>query len=1205
MDDSQTSINPTYAVAGAEVKVTATFDKDVTTPTGSTLGTAAINWTAHSGTKTEWVGMVNVEPVADSVKSLTLTLKGFQDAAGNTGVEYRLDNALAITPTLTLENIGTVNGEGAANVTVRGGSKRFESTDTLTIKAVDTDNKEVTQTTTVAALGKWNAALDVSGLKDGTITVTVNGTNDLGAPAEEAGTTFTLTQTKPTVDDSQTSINPTYAVAGAEVKVTATFDKDVTTPTGSTLGTAAINWTAHSGTKTEWVGMVNVEPVADSVKSLTLTLKGFQDAAGNTGVEYRLDNALAITPTLTLENIGTVNGEGAANVTVRGGSKRFESTDTLTIKAVDTDNKEVTQTTTVAALGKWNAALDVSGLKDGTITVTVNGTNDLGAPAEEAGTTFTLTQTKPTVDDSQTSINPTYAVAGAEVKVTATFDKDVTTPTGSTLGTAAINWTAHSGTKTEWVGMVNVEPVADSVKSLTLTLKGFQDAAGNTGVEYRLDNALAITPTLTLENIGTVNGEGAANVTVRGGSKRFESTDTLTIKAVDTDNKEVTQTTTVAALGKWNAALDVSGLKDGTITVTVNGTNDLGAPAEEAGTTFTLTQTKPTVDDSQTSINPTYAVAGAEVKVTATFDKDVTTPTGSTLGTAAINWTAHSDTRTEWVGMVNVEPVADSVKSLTLTLKGFQDAAGNTGVEYRLDNALAITPTLTLENIGTVNGEGAANVTVRGGSKRFESTDTLTIKAVDTDNKEVTQTTTVAASGKWNAALDVSGLKDGTITVTVNGTNDLGAPAEEAGTTFTLTQTKPTVDDSQTSINPTYAVAGAEVKVTATFDKDVTTPTGSTLGTAAINWTAHSGTKTEWVGMVNVEPVADSVKSLTLTLKGFQDAAGNTGVEYRLDNALAITPTLTLENIGTVNGEGAANVTVRGGSKRFESTDTLTIKAVDTDNKEVTQTTTVAASGKWNAALDVSGLKDGTITVTVNGTNDLGAPAEEAGTTFTLTQTKPTVDDSQTSINPTYAVAGAEVKVTATFDKDVTTPTGSTLGTAAINWTAHSGTKTEWVGMVNVEPVADSVKSLTLTLKGFQDAAGNTGVEYRLDNALAITPTIAFETINDVTGPTTATINGTSTRFDQGDKIEIKAVDDYDSEVLGSATVLDDGTWTVDLDLTTLKDGEITVYANGTNSLSAIADEMSTTFNYSSTTALVVPNYWERYSAELPSLKAA
>ncbi|MGR5165537.1 hypothetical protein ACPV4X_27110, partial [Vibrio owensii] len=106
-----------------------------------------------------------------------------------------------------------VNETGAASVAVNGDSTRFETTDTLTIKAVDAENKEVTQITTVTALGKWNATLDLSGLKDGTITVTVNGTNDLGAPAKDVGTTFTLTQTKPTVDDGQTSINPTYAAA--------------------------------------------------------------------------------------------------------------------------------------------------------------------------------------------------------------------------------------------------------------------------------------------------------------------------------------------------------------------------------------------------------------------------------------------------------------------------------------------------------------------------------------------------------------------------------------------------------------------------------------------------------------------------------------------------------------------------------------------------------------------------------------------------------------------------------------------------------------------------------------------------------------------------------------------------------------------------------------------------------------------------------
>ncbi|MEF1251331.1 tandem large repeat, partial [Vibrio owensii] len=438
------------------------------------------------------------------------------------------------------------------------------------------------------------------------ITVTVNGTNDLEAPAKEAGTTFTLTQTKPTVDDGQTSINPTYAAAGESVTVTATFDKGVTTPTGSTLGTAAINWTAQAGTQTQWVGTAEVAAVADSVKSVALTLQGFNDATGNAGEAFTSSKELVMTPTLTVENIGDVNETGAASVAVNGDSARFESTDSLTIKATDSEGTEASANVNPNAGGAWGSTLDVSGLKDGTITVTVNGTNDLGAPAKEAGTTFTLTQTKPTVDDGQTSINPTYVAAGEIVTVTATFDKGVTTPTGSTLGTAAINWTAQAGTQTQWVGTVEVASVADSVKSVALTLQGFNDATGNAGESFTSSKELVMTPTLTVENIGDVNEAGAASVAVSGDSTRFESTDTLTIKAVDTDNKEVTKTTTVTALGKWNATLDVSGLKDGTITVTVNGTNDLEAPAKEAGTTFTLTQTKPTVDDGQTSINPTY-----------------------------------------------------------------------------------------------------------------------------------------------------------------------------------------------------------------------------------------------------------------------------------------------------------------------------------------------------------------------------------------------------------------------------------------------------------------------------------------------------------------------------------------------------------------------------------------------------------------------
>ncbi|MEZ9151510.1 tandem large repeat, partial [Vibrio lentus] len=386
---TKVTFDPTYQEIGKDVQVELKFDKELQ-EAKATLGANNITMIADTENKKVWTGTVKVPNVPDL--GVGLVVSQYKDLVGNVG-EDNTSYELPITPTLTVEAISDVNGEGVANVTVSGGSKRFEIGDSFTIKARDSEGSEVTvnPNPNPNADGDWSSKLDVSGLKDGTIRVTVNGTNKLEAPAKEAGTTFTLTQTKPTVDDSQTSINPTHAAAGESVTITATFDKGVTTPTGSALGTAAINWTAQSGTQTQWVGTAEVASVADSVKSVALTLQGFSDATGNTGEAFTSSKALAMTPTLTVEAISDVNEAGAASVAVSGNSTRFETTDTLTIKAVDTDNKEVTQTTTVAALGKWNATLDVSGLKDGTIAVTVNGTNDLEAPAKEAGTTFTLT----------------------------------------------------------------------------------------------------------------------------------------------------------------------------------------------------------------------------------------------------------------------------------------------------------------------------------------------------------------------------------------------------------------------------------------------------------------------------------------------------------------------------------------------------------------------------------------------------------------------------------------------------------------------------------------------------------------------------------------------------------------------------------------------------------------------------------------------
>ncbi|WP_258071293.1 Ig-like domain-containing protein, partial [Vibrio jasicida] len=248
---------------------------------------------------------------------------------------------------------------------------------------------------------------------------------------------------------------------------------------------------------------------------------------------------------------------------------------------------------------------------------------------------------------------------------------------------------------------------------------------------------------------------------------------------------------------------------------------------------------------------------------------------------------------------------------------------------------------------------------------------------------------------------------------------------------------------TKVTFDPLHQEIGKAVDIKLEFDKELQEAT-ATLGTNNVtSLTADPADKKVWTGTVNV-PNSPEL-GVGLVVSQYKDLVGNVG-DDNTSYELPITPTLTVENISDVNETGAESVAVSGNSTRFESTDSLTIKATDSEGIEASANVNPNAGGAWNSTLDVSGLKDGTITVTVNGTNDLEAPAKEAGTTFTLTQTKPTVDDGQTSINPTYAAAGESVTVTATFDKGVTTPTGSTLGTAAINWTAQAGTQTQWVG---------------------------------------------------------------------------------------------------------------------------------------------------------------
>ncbi len=384
---------------------------------------------------------------------------------------------------------------------------------------------------------------------------------------------------------------------------------------------------------------------------------------------------------------------------------------------------------------------------------------------------------------------------------------------------------------------------------------------------------------------------------------------------------------------------------------------------------------------------------------------------------------------------------------------------------------------------------------------------------------------------------------------------------------------------TKVTFDPLHQEIGKAVDVKLEFDKELQEATATLGANNVTSLTADPADKKVWTGTVNVPDVPEL--GVGLVVSQYKDLVGNVG-EDNTSYTLPITPILAITPVGNVDGSNAASLQIAGTSTRFEGqTVNVEIKAQGSETAIVSSNATVQSGGAWTSnAMDISGEPNGTYNVVVTGTNASNVEVTETST-LTLSQALPTLTSA--TFNPTHQLEGQNVTVTLEFDKALQAASAE-LGGSAFTLTKTADAKV-WTGDV-VVPVTSEL-TVGLVVKDYQDLSGNTGADDS-SHSMPITPTITIGAISDVSGNTTVTVNGTSTRFKEGEVIEIRAVDADDKPTTGNASVLSDGTWTVDLDLSSLKEGTITVYANGTNSLSASATEVNTTFNYSSTIVKVL-----------------
>ncbi|MBK5910547.1 hypothetical protein CCR85_03455, partial [Rhodothalassium salexigens] len=771
-------------------------------------------------------------------------------------------------PTITtpIEGDGLINAAEDGDVEIAGTANANATVD---VSISDGSNPAVTAQVTANGAGTWTLAggneLDVSGLDDGALTVSVTQTDGGTSPA--ATEIVTLDKTPPSAPAITTPIEGDGIVNAAEdgdvviagtAEANATVDvsiSDGSNPavTAQVTANGAGTWTLAGGNE------LDISGLDEGALTVSVTQT---DAAGNTSTAateaLTLDTAAPAAPVITtpIEGDGLVNAAEDADMVVAGTA---EANATVDVSVSDGSNPAVTGQVTANGAGTWTLAggneLDISGLDEGALTVAATQTDAAGNISTAATETVTLDTTAPGIASVSTNLAGdliTDAAVGTDsLVITVDFDQPVNTgvmpsvtfPTenpANTLTTPADIAFVDADTLTLTYDVADANEV---VADVDLQLTGVQDAAGNSASPTAADAFSIITaPAPTIQSITSTTPNGSYGV---GDA--------------------------IALTVTFDEAVDFTA-NGGTLRV-----------ALDTGATVTLANADA---PNQTSFTASYTIQEGQ-----TDSVDLTVTAVDLTGGATL--TANDDgvpaDRTP-PALANLDDNADLViDANTPATPGAPDllAAGDSGVSDSDD----ITATATAAVSGTT--ETGATVTVRVGGAPVGST-------------------TADGAGAWSFSFAPGDLSQGANTVDAVVTDGVNTSADGADLTLTLDTVAPTAVADTGAVNEDDGssalanVAGNDTGVSGSAPVSAVDGSPGNLGGAVagdngglFTVAADGSASFDPDGAFEALAAGDTdTSSVTLTL---QDDAGNT-------DTATLTVTITGQNDAPTGADGARSV---------------------------------------------------------------------------------------------------------------------------------------------------------------------------------------------------------------------------------------------------------------------------------------------------------
>ncbi len=461
------------------------------------------------------------------------------------------------------------------------------------------------------------------------------------------------------------------------------------------------------------------------------------------------------------------------------------------------------------------------------------------------------------------------------------------------------------------------------------------------------------------------------------------NTSTISSVAVKVDNDAtVTAETTQTISGTVSRTWNFPSLADGPHTATVTATDADGYPSY-ATSIFTVDTVAPTVNITTAPIDGSLINITTPALAYSVTDSNTVSTVVTLNGVQVL--TANSISTT-------LGPLNDGPYTLKITST---DAAGNTTTKtlsFTVDTVAPNPPVLS--SVATITASNESTVSVAGIT---EANSTVIITATDSANNSVTATDTNTANGTFSANMDLSGLKDGTITFiakavdAANNTSTASAPvtAVKDTTAPAVNIASPATGSLINTKTPTltYSVVDSSTPITEVVEVDGVTQnvkSGDLL-------TGISTDGTHTVKVIATDPMGNS---------------GSATSTFTVDTVAPNPPVLS--SVATITASNQATVSVTGTA---EANSTVIITA--TSNKggaSKTDTVTASSNGTFSANMDLSGLRDGTITFTAKAVDAAGntstasAPVTAVKDTVTLTIISPSGAIDTNTPTLTYSV---------------------------------------------------------------------------------------------------------------------------------------------------------------------------------------------------------